>query len=72
MILSIVPALVAWIALFLEFTTGFWVLALAFALLFGLDVAAAERNRAPAWYPRLRRPVTILVVACLVLAALSA
>lgn len=68
---SVVPALVGWLALLLPATPGLLLLAAAFALLLVGDLAAVRRGFAPAWYPRLRIPLTAIVVACLLVAAIG-
>ena len=68
---SVVPALVGWLALLLAPPPGLLVLAAAFILLLLGDLAAVRRGLAPAWYPRLRMPLTGIVVLCLLAAALG-
>jgi len=68
---SVCPSLVAWGALLLPAGMGIPVLAAAFVVMLGLDRAAARRGAAPAWYPRLRTPLTAVVVAALLTAALT-
>lgn len=67
--LSVVPALVAWMALLVPAATALVVLFIAFALLLAGDLIAVSRKLAPAWYPRLRVPLTLVVLACLLTAA---
>ncbi len=73
--LSVVPSLVGWLALLVAnlHATGpaLWLLAAAFAILLAGDLVAAGRSLTPAWYPRLRLPLTLIVVACLIVGALS-
>ncbi len=73
--LSVVPSLVGWLALLVAnlHATGpaLWLLAAAFAILLAGDLVAAGRGLTPAWYPRLRVPLTLIVVACLIVGALS-
>jgi len=52
-------------------TIGFLVLAAAFAGLLGIDLRATRRGLAPAWYPKLRVPLTVTVVAALLVAAIA-
>jgi hypothetical protein len=59
---SVVPALVGWVALLMTAVPALVTLMIAFAAVFGADLAAARRGLAPAWYPVLRRPLTVLVV----------
>lgn len=68
---SVVPALIAWLALLLAPTQGLLVMALAFALLLVGDLIAVRRGLAPPWYPRLRIPLTGAVLLCLLTAALA-
>jgi hypothetical protein len=71
--LSVVPSLLGWVALLLPSQVlGYSVLLTAFALLCVVDGRAAKRGLAPDWYPALRVPLTTVVVACLIGAALRA
>ncbi len=75
--LSIAPAFVAWAALL---TTILWpddplapaiqllLLTAAFAGLLWSDLQATRRDLAPAWYPGLRIPLTVIVLASLAVA----
>jgi hypothetical protein len=40
-------------------------LAAAFLLVLAQDRRLADQGEAPPWYPRLRWPLTLIVVACL-------
>ena len=64
---AVVPSLVGWVGLLLPAVAGLAWLALAFAGQYAADRAATRRGLAPGWYPRLRLPLTLLVVACLLL-----
>lgn len=66
---SVVPSLLGWTALLLPRPLDFVVLAAAFALLLLFDVLASRRGEAPPWYPTLRWPLTVVVVASLAVAA---
>lgn len=66
---SVAPALVAWLALLFAPPTGLAAMAIAFALLLGADLWSTRRGLAPPWYPRLRVPLTMVVVICLTLGA---
>jgi hypothetical protein len=68
---SVVWALIGWAGLLWGGDLGLLLVAAGFAALFAYDRRAAGRNEAPAWYPALRRPLTAVVVACLVLAILA-
>ncbi|MFT5391871.1 MAG: hypothetical protein ACI8PT_002066 [Gammaproteobacteria bacterium] len=65
---SVAPALIGWGALMLSALPALVVLGFAFAMVFGLDRAAIAANLAPAWYPRLRTPLTIAVIGSLAIA----
>ena len=73
--LSVVPSLVGWLALLVANLhaagPALWLLAAAFAILLAGDLFAARCGLTPAWYPRLRVPLTLIVVACLIIGALS-
>lgn len=67
---SVVPALGGWFALaFLPQPVALRLIAVAFAVLLLYDVRASRLGIAPAWYPILRVPVTILVAAALAVAS---
>lgn len=66
---SVVPALLGWGALLLGGAASFLALAACFASLLAYDLGAVRAGEAPAWYPRLRWPLTLVVVLCLILAA---
>ena len=69
---SVVPSLVAWLALLLPILPGLIVLAIAFALWLVFDMRTTMNASAPIWYPRLRAPLTAVVVCCLLLGAFVA
>jgi len=68
---SVLPALVAWIALSLSALPALSLIATAFTVLFVFDLRSAREGLLPAWYPRLRMPLTAIVLICLGLAAAS-
>ncbi len=68
--LSVTPALIGWLALLVPRGPGLVLLAVTFTALLAIDLVAVRRGMAPAWYPRLRWPLTCIVVACLLLAAI--
>lgn len=68
---STVPALGAWIALWLGEPQAFALLAVAFAAHGAWDSFAAHRGHAPAWFGGMRIKLTVLVVIAMVLALLS-
>lgn len=55
LVLSVVPALIAWPAVLLPAPTGFAVLALTFAVLLPTDARLQRDGIAPAWWMALRR-----------------
>jgi hypothetical protein len=67
---SVVPALIGWVAVLVSPTVGLPMLIIAFATAAAVDHAAARRKVAPAWYPRLRAPLTAIVIICLATALL--
>ena len=69
---SVVPALVAWAGFLLGGRPGLWLLAAAFAGLLAYDLHTVRAGAAPSWYPRLRWPLTVIVVACLLIASINA
>lgn len=69
---SVVPALLGWFALLLGGRWAFLVLAASFASLLAYDLGAVRAGEAPAWYPTLRWPLTVVVCLCLLLALFAA
>lgn len=69
---STVPALLGWLSLLLSAPLGFVLLAASFAALLAFDRAAVRAGEAPAWYPALRWPLTLVVVLSLLLALIAA
>ncbi len=66
--LSVIPALLGWVALLLPAIAAYPILLLAFVVLYLFDLEAVKLNMAPSWYPRFRLPLTIGVVLSLVAA----
>jgi Protein of unknown function (DUF3429) len=69
--LSVVPSLVAWIAALGGGPAGLLILALAFALWYGLEYAAPPALALPGWYLRLRGLLTLIATLALAFAAFS-
>lgn len=69
--IGVLPALIGWAALIVPPAIGILALALSFALMLPVDLAATRRGDAPAWYPGLRWPLTLTVVAALLIGALA-
>lgn len=67
---SVIPALVAWLSLLVQLRPGLVLTGAMFAIHYSMDRALARRFPVPDWYPRLRGGLTLIVVACLALAAL--
>ncbi len=69
-IVSVVPGLVGWFAIsFLPVPVSLRVLAVTFILLLLVDLRTVVQARAPAWYGRLRIPLTLVVVPALLFAS---
>lgn len=68
---SVIPALVAWPALFLPISWAFATLSVTFACLLGYDLWTVRRGEAPPWYGQLRLGLTSAVVLCLTFAILA-
>lgn len=69
---SVIPALVAWVALLLPPPPGVALLLLGFGVQYGMDRRAVATGWLPAWYGRLRRMLSSGAVACLALALMWA
>ncbi len=68
--LSVMPSLLAWLAVLLPTKLGFCLLVLSLALVLWADLRAVGQGAAPAWYGRLRLPLSCAVMTSLALAAL--
>ena len=64
--LSVVPSLIGWAALLVPGPANLVLLAVGFAFVLYIDVEAARAGKAPAWYPRLRWPLSLVVITSLV------
>lgn len=71
LMISVVPSLAGWAALLLDPRYGLALLAAGFATHLVLDIKSTHRGLMPAWYPRLRKPLTTIVMAALVAAMLT-
>jgi len=67
LIVSVIPSLAAWAALLVVGTIGLFILAAAIAAMLWVDIRATRAGEAPPWYPKLRIPLTCIVVAALLL-----
>ncbi len=68
---SVLPALIGWVALLLPTPANLLTLSVAFLILLAYDFVASRANRAPAWYPTLRWPLTLIVTAALLFAVVA-
>ncbi len=71
LVLSVVPSLAGWAALLVADKGGLFILAAAIAAMLWVDLRATRAAEAPPWYPTLRIPLTCIVVAALLLGAIS-
>lgn len=72
LVLAVIPSLLAWCALLLPGEVQpLMALALGIGVFGVLDVREGGRGAWPAWYPRLRLLLTVLVLACLGVALLA-
>ena len=71
LILSVLPALLAWVLLFVPSPWMFAGFALAFAALGAWDLVGARGRSLPTWFGKLRLVLTVVVVACQVVAFFS-
>ena len=69
LIVSVIPSLAAWIALLFPEKPGLLILAAAIAGMLWVDIRATRAGHAPQWYPKLRIPLTCVVVAALFIGA---
>lgn len=68
--LSVMPSLAGWVALLVPETSGLFILATAIAVMLWVDIWATRAGYAPSWYPKLRIPLTCVVVATLIFGAI--
>ena len=68
--LSIVSPLLAWLALVLPPEPGLFLLALGLLAMLGIDAWTKRNGLLPAWYVRLRYPLSLAAGACLIARAL--
>lgn len=71
LMISIVPPLIAWGALLLPREGGLMVLAAGLLLMLAADLLATKEGLAPAWYPKLRWPPTLIAAASLLTVAFA-
>ncbi|MFO8023955.1 DUF3429 domain-containing protein [Thiohalophilus sp.] len=68
--LSVLPALLGWVALLITPAYSYSLLIVAFIILCAMDHRAAKQNLVPAWYVPMRIVLTTVVVLSLIGAAL--
>jgi hypothetical protein len=68
---SVVPALIGWVALLLPVIYGYSILIIAFSALCIVDSYMTKQKAMPPWYPRLRVPLTAVVVLSLISAQVA-
>ena len=71
LLVSVVPALAAWIALMLPALAGLVILLSSFILLYLYDRAVQHSQGFPSWYIPMRTNLTLVVTLCLASALLS-
>ena len=71
LVLSVLPSLVAWVALLVGGAHGLMLLALAIAATLWVDLRATRLGQAPSWYPKWRLPLSAIVFSALVFGALA-
>lgn len=59
---SVTPALLAWIATLLAWAPALVLLILSFSAAFFVDLRSVKLGYAPVWYPKLRKPLTIIAI----------
>jgi len=69
LVLSVIPSLVAWVALLLPAPACLLLQAACLAAWLPADLRATRLGQAPAWYPSLRIPLSIVVTICLIAGA---
>jgi len=70
LILSVIPSLAGWAGLLVGGTAGLFILAISIAAMLFADIRASRLGDAPPWYPKLRVPLTCVVVATLLVGAI--
>jgi hypothetical protein len=69
--LSVIPALIGWLALLLAAAYGYILLIVCFSVLFLADRSVSKAGLLPDWYLPMRVILTTIVVLCLLIAALA-
>lgn len=66
--ISVLPSLTGWAALLIDPRYGLALLAAGFAAQLLFDLRSTQAGLAPSWYPKLRKPLTMIVIAALLVA----
>ena len=69
LLLSVVPSIIGWIALMISTVPGLLMMAASFGVMLWIDLTAARKGEVPGWYPKLRGPLSVVVIGCLLLGA---
>lgn len=62
---SVVPALLGWCSMLVAPAPGLVLQMLGFVACLAMDQRIAREGHLPAWYPKLRWPLTLIVLICL-------
>jgi len=65
MMVAVVPSLVGWLSVLLPSPWSLWIIGFGFGGMLIADHTATGREYTPLWFPRLRYPLTFVVVVCL-------
>lgn len=66
---SVIPSVVAWVALLIPQVYGLILLSIFFVISFFMDMQLTKSEAKPSWYIPLRFQLTVVVTTCLVTAA---
>jgi hypothetical protein len=71
LVVSVAPSLVGWLAVLVGGSTGLAILAVGVAAMLFVDLRATRLGQAPPWYPKLRIPLSLVVIAALLVGAMA-
>lgn len=71
LVLSVIPSLAGWAALLVSGRSGLFILTVAIAAMLWVDIRATRMGQAPPWYPKLRVPLSGVVMATLLWGAIA-
>jgi len=69
--ISVLPSLIGWAALLMPLQLALLLMAASFALVLSFDLQASAKGDAPVWYPKLRVPLSVVVITTLLVGALA-